>query len=149
MSNFRPINRDTAFLFPPSVDEWLPERHLARFVVEVIDGLDLSEMVKAYRGSGIASYHPSMLLGLVIYGYSVSRRMPRIAAITSVATLTMSRYHNTSLPAWMGSVCFNQRTKSGVPNEMARGSMAGNGLERIGFIGIHLGRADGCYHPSG
>ena len=70
MSNFRPINRDTAFLFPPSVDEWLPERHLARFVVEVIDGLDLSEMVKAYRGSGIASYHPSMLLGLLIYGYS-------------------------------------------------------------------------------
>jgi len=43
MSNFRPINRDTGFLLPPSVDEWLPQRHLARFVVEVIDGLDLSE----------------------------------------------------------------------------------------------------------
>ena len=69
-NNFRPINRDTPFLFPPSVDEWLPQRHLARFVVEVIEGLDLSEMVKAYRGSGIASYHPSMLLGLLIYGYS-------------------------------------------------------------------------------
>ena len=51
MSNFRPINRDTGFLLPPSVDEWLPQRHLARFVVEVIDGLDLSELVKAYRGS--------------------------------------------------------------------------------------------------
>lgn len=36
MSNFRPINRDTGFLLPPSVDEWLPQRHLARFVVEVI-----------------------------------------------------------------------------------------------------------------
>ena len=47
MSNFRPIDRDTAFLFPPSVDEWLPQRHLARYVVEVVDGLDLSEMVKA------------------------------------------------------------------------------------------------------
>jgi transposase len=70
MSNFRPINRDTPFLFPPSVDEWLPERHLARFVVEVIDGLDLSELVKVYRGSGIASYHPSILLGLLIYGYA-------------------------------------------------------------------------------
>jgi len=70
MSNFRPINRDTPFLFPPSVDEWLPERHLARLVVEVIDGLDLSELVKVYRGSGIASYHPSMLLGLLIYGYA-------------------------------------------------------------------------------
>jgi hypothetical protein len=44
MSNFRKIDRDTGFLFPPSVDEWLPEKHLARFVVEVIDGLDLRTM---------------------------------------------------------------------------------------------------------
>ena len=66
MSNFRPINRDTGFLLPPSVDEWLPQRHLARFVVEVIDGLDLSELVKAYRGSGSASYHLAMLLGLMV-----------------------------------------------------------------------------------
>jgi transposase len=70
MSNFRPINRDTGFLLPPSVDEWLPQRHLARFVVEVIDGLDLSDLVKAYRGSGSASYHPAMLLGLMVYGYA-------------------------------------------------------------------------------
>jgi transposase len=70
MSNFRPINRDTGFLLPPSVDEWLPQRHLARFVVEVIDGMDLSELVKAYRGSGSASYHPAMLLGLMVYGYA-------------------------------------------------------------------------------
>ena len=40
MSNFREIDRETGFLLPPSVDEWLPERHLARFVVEVIEGLD-------------------------------------------------------------------------------------------------------------
>jgi hypothetical protein len=50
MSNFRPINRDTGFLLPPSVDEWLPRRHLTHLVVEVIDGLDLSELVKTYRG---------------------------------------------------------------------------------------------------
>ena len=68
MSNFRPIDRQTGFLLPPSVDEWLPETHLARFVVEVIDGLDLSAMIKSYRGSGSASYHPSLLLGLLVYG---------------------------------------------------------------------------------
>ena len=68
MNHFRPINRDTGFLLPPSVDEWLPQRHLARFVVEVIDGLDLSELVKAYRGSGSASYHPAMLLGQMVDG---------------------------------------------------------------------------------
>ncbi len=57
ISNFRPIDRDTGFLLPSSVDEWLPERHLARFVVEVIDGLDVSAMSKSYRGAGSASYH--------------------------------------------------------------------------------------------
>lgn len=88
MSNFRPINRDTGFLLPPSVDEWLPQRHLARFVVEVIDQLDLSEMVKAYRGSGSASYHPAMLLGLLVYGYATrvfSSRAIERATYDSVA----------------------------------------------------------------
>ena len=63
MANFRPIDRDTGFLMPPSVDEWLPERHLARFVVEVIAGLDLRAMVGSYRGSGEASYHPATAAG--------------------------------------------------------------------------------------
>ena len=44
MSNFRNFDRQTGFLLPPSVDEWLPQKHLARFVVEVIDGLDVSAM---------------------------------------------------------------------------------------------------------
>ena len=38
MSNFRTIDRQTGFLLPPSVNDWLPEKHLARFVVEVIEG---------------------------------------------------------------------------------------------------------------
>jgi len=88
MSKFRPINRNTDFLLPPSVDEWLPQRHLARFVVEVVDQLDLSAMVNAYRGSGSASYHPAMLLGLLIYGYAtkvLSSRAIERATYDSVA----------------------------------------------------------------
>ena len=88
MSNFRMIDRQTGFLLPPSVDEWLPERHLARFVVEVIDGLDLRGMTGSYRGSGSASYHPSMLLGLLVYGCATgvfsSRQLER-ATYDSVA----------------------------------------------------------------
>jgi transposase len=88
MSNFRPINRDMNFLMPPSVDEWLPERHLARFVVEVIEGLDLRSMSGSYRGSGEASYPPELLLGLIIYGYATgvfsSRKLER-ATYDSVA----------------------------------------------------------------
>ena len=42
MSNFVTVDRKTAYLFPPSMSDWLPENHLARFVVEVVDQLDLS-----------------------------------------------------------------------------------------------------------
>src|SRR5699024_8121295 len=41
MANFRLVDRETSFLLPPSVDEWLPEGHLARFVVEITDQLDI------------------------------------------------------------------------------------------------------------
>ena len=88
MSNFRQVDRETGYLLPPSVDDWLPERHLARFVVEVIEQLDLSPFVKAYRGSGSAAHHPSFLLGLLIYGYASgvysSRKLER-ASYDSVA----------------------------------------------------------------
>src|SRR6201986_920335 len=88
MSNFRQVDRQTGCVLPPSVDEWLPQRHLARFVVEVIDGLDLRSMSGSYRGSGSASYHPRMLLGLLVYGYATgvfsSRKLER-ATYDSVA----------------------------------------------------------------
>ncbi len=81
MSHFRTINRDVEFLLPPSVQEWLPEGHLARYVVEVIEALDLREMERAYAGRGTAAYHPAMLLALLIYGYATgcfsSRKIER------------------------------------------------------------------------
>jgi transposase len=70
MANFRPIDRATPFLLPPSVEDWLPKDHLARFVVDIVDQLDLSELTRQYRGTGSAAYHPAVLLGLLIYGYA-------------------------------------------------------------------------------
>ncbi len=88
MPNFRPTDRLTSFLMPPSIDQWLPQRHLARFVVEVVDALDLSAMSKSYRGSGSASYHPAVLLSLLLYGCATgvfsSRKLER-ATYDSVA----------------------------------------------------------------
>jgi transposase len=88
LSNFRTFDRETGFLLPPSVDDWLPERHLARFIVEVIDGLELSAMSRSYRGTGSASYHPALLLGILVYGYATgvfsSRKLER-ATYDSVA----------------------------------------------------------------
>ena len=88
MANFRLTDRLTSFLLPPSIDEWPPERHLARFVVEVIEGLGLTAMSKSYRGPGSASYRPAPLLGLLVYGYATgvfsSRKLER-ATYDSVA----------------------------------------------------------------
>ncbi|GLK29708.1 hypothetical protein GCM10017608_36480 [Agromyces luteolus] len=88
MSHFRPIDRNTAYLLPPSVEEWLPEDHLARFIVEVVDGLDVSQLEKAYQGRGSAAYHPALLLSLLVYGYATgvfsSRKIER-ATYDSVA----------------------------------------------------------------
>src|ERR1700733_9471584 len=74
MSNFRGIDRKTGYLLPPSVDEWLPEKHLARFIVDVIEGLDLGRMSRAYRGTGSASYHPRTLLNILVYSYATAMR---------------------------------------------------------------------------
>ena len=77
MNHFRTCDRATPYLLPPSVDEWLPEDHLARFVVDIVDQLDLSGMTSAYRGAGSAAYHPATLLSLLIYGYATGTHSSR------------------------------------------------------------------------
>jgi transposase len=88
MANFRPIDRATPFLLPPSVEDWLPKDHLARFVVDIVDQLDLSALTGQYRGSGSAAYHPTVMLGLLIYGYATgvySSRRIEAATYESIA----------------------------------------------------------------
>jgi transposase len=68
---FRTVDRDMDFFLPPSIQEWLPQGHLARFVVEIVDELDLSPLLSRYKSNGGKEpYHPSMLLGLLFYGYA-------------------------------------------------------------------------------
>lgn len=88
MTRFVTVNRDTAYLLPPSVEEWLPKDHLARFVVDIVDQLDLSELTRQYRGAGSAAYHPAMMLGLLVYGYATgvySSRRIEAASYESIA----------------------------------------------------------------
>jgi transposase len=88
MTRFVNADRRTSYLLPPSVEEWLPDGHLARFIVEVVEGLELSALVKAYGGRGSEAHHPSVLLGLLVYGYATgtfsSRKIER-ATFDSVA----------------------------------------------------------------
>jgi transposase len=77
--NFVRVDRDQLMLMPPSVADWLPEDHLAWFVIEVVDEFDLSEFLAAYRldGRGGAAYHPAMMLALLVYGYAIGERSSR------------------------------------------------------------------------
>jgi transposase len=88
MSNFILTDRKTDYLMPPSVDDWLTQDHLARFVVEVIDGLDLSNLTRQYAGRGSKAHHPATLLAIVVYGYCTgvfSSRKLEMATYDSVA----------------------------------------------------------------
>lgn len=78
---YRPYVPEQDLLLPPSLRDWLPENHLAYFVGEVIDQLDLSAIEKHYEGEerGYPPYHPRMMTKLLMYGYCVgvysSRRL--------------------------------------------------------------------------
>lgn len=70
MSKFILTDRKTDYLLPPSVDDWLTHEHLAHFVVEVIDSLDLSNLIRQYAGRGSKAHHPATLLAIQMHGYS-------------------------------------------------------------------------------
>jgi transposase len=69
-ARFKAVDRETPYLLPPSVQDWLPEQHLARFVVEVVSKLDLHELKMPYAGVGSEAFNPEMLLAILFYGYA-------------------------------------------------------------------------------
>jgi len=80
---FQPYAPNQQLLLPPALQDWLEEDHLAYFISDTVDQLDISSIVKKYRtgGSGNMAYHPAMMLKLLIYAYCngvfASRRIAR------------------------------------------------------------------------
>jgi len=77
--NFLPCDRNQAYLLPPSLTDWLPEDHLAWFVLDAIEQIDLSQFYKKYRvdGVGNSAFQPSMMAALLIYSYCTGERSSR------------------------------------------------------------------------
>ena len=71
---FRPYNQGQLLLLPPSIEEWVPENHLARFVNDTVEQMDLSAILRVYEqeSRGYPPYHPAMLLKVLVYGYATS-----------------------------------------------------------------------------
>jgi transposase len=77
--NFLRGDRDQPFLLPPDLRDWLPDSHLAWFILDVVDQLDLGPFLRAYRadGHGHPAYDPKLLLGVLLYAYATGVRSSR------------------------------------------------------------------------
>jgi len=88
MKAFKASNRNQPFLLAPSIQDWLPQEHLARFIVEIVEQLDLSKIISQYNKGGKEAYNPHVMLSLLFYGYATrvfsSRKIER-ATYDSVA----------------------------------------------------------------
>jgi transposase len=76
MRTFRPYDLDQPYLLPPDLRSWLSEGHLALFVSDVVDALDLSSILETYErgdGRGYPPYHPAMMVKLLVYGYCTGK----------------------------------------------------------------------------
>jgi transposase len=86
---FRVCDLNQPFLVPPSLQDWLPENHLARFVADVTNELDLNRIYGEYErgdGRGLSAYHPLLLTRLLLYGYSIG--------VTSSRAIERATYDN-------------------------------------------------------
>ena len=80
MKRFRACSVDQPLLLAPSLHDWLPERHLARFVARVVEEIDLGPILDDYArkdGRGQAAYHPEMMVRLLVYCYAIGQRSSR------------------------------------------------------------------------
>ena len=78
MKTFRAYQPTQTLLLPPSIEEWLPEGHLARFVREVAATLDLTAIESTYKEErGNPPYHPLLMVTLLLYAYSTGGRTRR------------------------------------------------------------------------
>lgn len=80
--NFLACDREQSFLLPPDVRDWLPEDHLAWFVIDAVEAMNLDRFYGAYRedGHGRAAYEPAVMVALLLYCWSRGTRRARCVA---------------------------------------------------------------------
>jgi len=97
MKHFIGSDREQGMLMPYDLMDWLPENHMARFIIEVIDRLDFSNIYNRYVGKGSTPYDPKLILGLLFYGYSTgvfSSRKIEASTYDSVAFRYIAGNHH-------------------------------------------------------
>ena len=138
--NFLACDREQPFLLPPDVREWLPEDHLAWFVIDVVEVMDTARFYAAYReaGHGRAAYEPSMVIALLLYCWSRGTRSSRAierACVEDVACRVIAAHRQ---PDHATIACFIERHQDALAGLFGEvlALCAEAGLATVGVIAI-------------
>jgi transposase len=138
--NFLPCDREQELLLPPSLREWLPEDHLAWFVIDAVAQLDLAGFYAAYRadGHGRAAHDPAMMVALLLYAYARGQRSSRGVERACVEDVAFRVIAANQVPDHCTIARFRQR------HEAALGELFGEvlalcadaGLVQVGVVAV-------------
>jgi transposase len=138
--NFLACDRDQAFLLPPDLREWLPTEHLAWFVLDVVDQLDLQPFLTAYRadGHGHPAYDPKMLLGVLLYAYASGVRSSRQIERRCVEDLAFRVLAGNQVPDHVTIARFRVRHQQALVELLVQSLRlcAAAGLVRLGLVAL-------------
>jgi transposase len=140
--NFLGCDRDQSFLMPPSLDEWLPEDHFARFVIAMVEEMDLAAFYADYRvdGHGRPAHDPAMMVALLVYAYSRGQRSSRVIERECVEDVAFRVIAANRRPDHCTIARFRQR------HEAALGGLFGEVLAlcaKAGLTGVRVLAVDG------
>ena len=138
--NFIACDRNQVLLMPPSLREWLPEGHLAWFVLEAVEQMDLSEFYGAYRldGHGRPAHEPAMMVALLLYAYAKGQRSSRVIERGCVEDIAYRVIAANEVPDHTTIARFRQRHEvalAGLFGDVL-GLCAEAGLAQVGVIAI-------------
>ena len=138
--NFLACDRDQELLLPPSLREWLPEGHLAWFVIDAVAQLDLGAFYAAYRvdGQGRAAHDPAMMVALLLYAYAIGERSSRRIERRCVEDVAMRVICANQAPDHTTIARFRQRHESALAELFGEvlALCAEAGLVRVGVIAV-------------
>ena len=138
--NFLRGDRDQPFLLPPDVRDWLPSDHLAWFVLDVVDQLDLAPFLRGYRadGHGHPAYDPKTLLGVLLYAYAIGVRSSRQIQRRCTEDLAFRVLAGNQLPDHVTIARFRVRHQQALAGFLVQSLRlcAAAGLVRLGVVAL-------------
>ncbi|MCA1689384.1 MAG: transposase [Actinobacteria bacterium] len=138
--NFLSCERDQVLLLPPSLKDWLPEDHLAWFVLAAVEDLDLAAFYGAYRvdGHGRAAHDPAMMVGLLVYAYAMGQRSSRGIERDCVENVAFRVVAANRVPDHATIARFRQRHESAIAGLFSGvlGLCARAGMVKVGVVAV-------------